>query len=137
VPVAYQALVPPLASRTGLPKLVPGQSFNIAARRRYNRKQRRGLDFHSQPTQEPGPEIIEFNQPAWLLRVNPASENNEDTVRSRGGAADYVPIPTYNGRIDDEHAARWRGRANRWLALLCFLVYFNSEVLSGEELSNA
>lgn len=45
----------PPSLRTILPKLVPGQLLSIAARRRYDRKQRRVLDSHSQPAQQPGP----------------------------------------------------------------------------------
>src|SRR6516165_1970965 len=127
----------PPSLRTILPKLVPGQLLSIAVRRRYDRKQRRVLDSHSQPAQQPGPEKIGCNQPGWLLRVNPASENDEDTVGCRCGAPDHVAIPTKHGRVDDEHAADWRGRANRWRSFHCFLGYRNREVLANKELSNS
>jgi hypothetical protein len=64
-------------------------------------------------------------------------ENDEDTVGCRCGAPDHVAIPTKDGRVNDEHAAHWRGRANAWRSFRCFLGYKNVEVLANKELGNS
>jgi hypothetical protein len=120
-----------------LSQLVPGQSFSPTALRRYDRKHRIGLKFQSQLTPKPGPQEVGYDQPAWRLIVNFAPENNQHLICSGREAADRVAIPTKRGRVDDEHATYWRGRADRWLPFLCFPGNNNIEMLSNEKFSNS
>jgi hypothetical protein len=126
----------PFMRRPELAKFDPGQSFSIAARRRYDRKHGRGLSIKSKLVLEPRPQKIGYGQPGRLFRVNLAAENDKDAVPSRCVAADQVAIPPHGRRFGNEHAAYTAGCANHGLSFVRSLRYRNGEVLADQELGD-